>query len=721
MKFYLLRAWARCRRLLGRNGPEQRETRQVGQLMRRASPFGSWTERAHWMVDVAAWLRAEPPVWSEQSSGLVCAHRRTRLLLDWLQQDKERRRLVQTTVQKTLREAVGPELFCGAGLRRRAGILHEVLKRIGRMVLPGTLVPGDLSALLLAMFPDAKDERWLRSLDAGTRRRLWKLIADDGIGHSLQQQIDEALHFLVNAVVATGIGPEVRQRLGARLPLRATPFMALRLELEKYLALPAPDEGAMRSVRMLLAVCQAQTDKVYEHLDEYGVSVSLVVEIEQLRARLTRMARLMDLRSAVSDDVAGHALQIFLAESVRDHHRSAAGSMIGRSFSLLARKLVERNDRQQEHYVARDRNEYSDVLRAGCVGGAVLALTVLGVLVIESTAMAGFFELLAYSSLFAASLLAIAALGGVLAVRQSPVVAPILAAHMGLLDTVEGLRGLLKDSAALLRAQVAAAAGNLLVAVPAVAVMAVAVRTWGGTGLVSNATAGEVVHSLSVFGPTPLFAVLTGLMFWLASLAAGLADNWFVLHRLRDAVAHHPGLRMLFGAARTQRFADWSARHVPAIAGGLSLAVLLGMLPVVGEFFGMPLDVRHGVLSAGMLTVAAISAGLGAWQDPSTWLAVAGVVASGLINVGTAFFCSLALAMFARNVNGRARRMIVRSLWRRLRAAPLAFVLPPKWQPVAPVPRVRRREAARTLSDQAENPGDIRNPDRLGKDRTGTD
>jgi site-specific recombinase len=712
MKFYILRAWARCRRLLGKArparpaGPDPRELRQAEHLMRRAAPFASWIERAHWMVEVAAWLRAEAPVWSEQTSSLVCAHRRTRLLLDWLHQDKEIRRLVQATIQKTLREAGGPELFCGAGLSPNANLLGEMTRRMGRLILPGTLVPGDLSALLLAMFPQERDERWLRSLDPILRRRLWKLIADDGIGHGLQLQIDEALHFLVNAVVATGISPEMRQRLGPLLPLRTTPFMALRRELEKTLSLPGKDEGAMRSVRMLLAVCQAQTDKVYEHLDEYGVSVALVAEVEQLRARIARMGRLIELRAKLGEDGAAQAIQEFLADRVRDHHRWATGSMIGRSFSLLARKVVERHSGQQEHHVAHDRQQYGEVLRAGCVAGSMLALTVMGMFVIETTAMAGFFELLAYSGLLAMTLLGIGLLGGALAGRQSPVVAPILAARMGSLDTVEGLRGLLKDSAALLRAQAAAAMGNLVVAVPVVVVIAMAVRTWGGVSLLTQSAVGDVVWSLSLFGFTPVLAVLTGLMCWLASLAAGLAGNWFVLHRLRDAVAHHPGLRMLLGPARALRLADWLASHVSAIAGVLALAVLLGILPALGGFFGVHLDIRHGVLSAGMLAVAASSAGAGFWQEASSWLAVAGVVASGLLNVATAFLCSLALALYAKGVRGRARKMVVRSLWRRLRAAPLAFVLPPRRQPLPLQARgPQRREVAQVEPDRPDRTG----------------
>lgn len=700
MKFQLLKTWVRLRRLLGhgrRIDEHARDRVALEKLMRRAQPFAAWTERAHWMVEVAAWLRAEPPVWSESDAALVCSHRRTRLMLDWLQADREAKKLVQATVQKTLREAVGPELFCGAGIAPRTGLLREAARALGRAILPHAVMPHDLGALLLAMFPAEKDERWLRCLDAGTRRRLWKLIADDGIGHGLQQQIDEALHFLVNAVLATGTGPEVRQRLGPRLPLRATPFMALRRELERFLVQPSSDESAMRSVRMLLAVCQAQTDKVYEHLDEHGVSVRLVFEIEQLRGRLTRMARLIDLRHAIHDDSAGHALQLFLAESVREHHRSATGNTLGRSFSLLARKVVERNADQPAHYMSRDRSQYAQALRAGCVGGAILPLLILGLLVMDVTDMSGFLHLLTEAGLFCGALISIGLLGGAFFARQSPVVAPLLAARIGQIDTLEGMRGLLKDSAALLRAQHAVAFGNLAVLLPALLIMSLVLSLQGGIDLLSPQSARQTIGSLSLLGPTPLLAVLTGVLCWLASLFAGLADNWFVLHRLRDAIAHHAGLRMWLGAARSQRLASWLARHVSPLAGGVALAGMFAALPALGGFFGTPLDLRHAVLSAGMLATALSVLDISAWREASTWLAVLGVLLALPLNILAAWSCSLLLALHSRNAGPRARRVVARSLLRRLRSAPLSFVLPNKGGSVAaqPQPVAARVEQAR--------------------------
>lgn len=712
MKFYLLKAWVRCRRLFGRarvHDGVDLETREVAQLLRRANPFAVWTERAHWMASVAAWLRAEAPIWSDDQRGLACQHRRTKLMLDWLQANRETRRLVQAAAQKTLREAIGPEIFCGANLPPRSGVLGTMLRGLGRALIPRALVPGDLSALLLTLFPAEVDARWLRDLDDHTRSRLWKLVADDDISHKMQQQVDEALHFLANAVLATGISPEVRMRLGPRLPLRSTPFMSLRREMEKYLSAPGVDEGAMRSVRMLLAVCQAQTDKVYEHLDEHGVSVSLVLELEEMRLRLTRIARLIDLRTALADDGAGHALQLFMAESVREHHRHAARAMVGRSFSLLARKAVERHSGEHEYHHAGTRGAYRDTLRAGLVGGVVAALAVFGVLGIETVDMAGFGEMLAYTVLYGAMFLGIASLGGSFAARQSPAVAPLMATRVAHVDSLDGMRAFLRDAASLIRAQVATALGNTVMVVLVTLTLGLLVHRFSGRDLIPSGP-GELEASLSILGRTPLLAVVTGLMCWVASLAAGLAANWFLLHRLRDAIAHHRGLRRLLGAPACDRFAGWCAHGFSYAVGAVALAFLFGMLPALGDFFGMALDIRHGTLAAGMLSLALLQSGPQALGEAASWLAVAGVALTFVLNLATPFLCSLLLAMHARQMSARTRRAVWRALARRLLRAPMSFLLPAS-------DRVRSVPARAARALRPSEPDDSSHPPR---DRTGT-
>ncbi|PUA19272.1 site-specific recombinase [Glaciimonas sp. PCH181] len=735
MKIFLLRLrvmWRRFRQ--GERSPDQHDAQyatEIEALMRRANPFATWQERANWTIDIAEWIRHEPTVsLLEEGAWRRVKQQRVVFMLDWLDANRDVRRVVQTTLQKTLREAAGPELFSATGLPNEPAFFNELSEHVIKYLLPKPPAEADLSVLFTAMFPHPEDAEWLLELDAQTVERIWKLTADDGISHMYHQQIDEALIYLVTAVLADGISKAFRYRLDPKMPLQATPFMVLRRELEKYLYLSPTDEGALRSVRMLIAVCQAQTDRIYAHLDEHGVSVSLVYRVERMRAHLSRMTRLIDLRAAVAASQEFDVSQILRDEAelelhagladqpefaaqgdivkpkrkiaamsgewsvdktklgtgqiqallvdfiLAHHHRSSIRGLLRRSFSLLARKMVERNADHGEHYIARDKAGYRAMLLAACRGGVVTAFTVLGKSLLSAAGFARFFEGLFASLNYAVSFLLISSVGGVLATKQPAVTAPALAAKMSQLDTVEGLRTLLAEVALLLRSQAAAVFGNLIAVVPTMLLISMVILFTTHAPMMGAAEAHKNMDSLSIVGPTPLFAALTGILLWLSSLASGFADNWFALRRLREALTHQRRLVHVLGPLRAQRWAAWLERHIAQIVGNISLGLLLGMSPVIVQFFGLHLDVRHVTLATGSLTAAASSLGWSVLLLPHFWLAVAGIASIGLLNVGVSFGCALVLALRAREVPVRIRRLVFRAVLRRFSASPRSFLFP---------------------------------------------
>lgn len=673
--------WRRFRRGSPQHNKYQQQYKaRIETLMHRANPFATWNERANWMIDVVECLRRKPrTAMLDENAWRRVKRVRLRFLLNWLDSHRDVRRVVQATLQKTLREAVGPELFCATGLPREPAFFSELRERLVKMLLPRPPSHKDLSALFTAMFPEQADADWLSDLDHQTLSRLWKLCADDGIAHNYRQQIDEALIYLVTMIVSAGVSHDFRQRLEPRVPLQAMPFMALRRELEAYLLAPPRDEAALRSVRMLIAVCQAQIDRIYAHLDEYGVSVGLVYRIERMRAQLMRMGHLIDLRAAGYEAQGSGHVQALLSDLIDAHrHRSSVRGLVRRSFSLLARKMVERNADHGEQYIARDRSEYRAMVKAACLGGVVTAFTVLGKFALSSIGLARFFEGLFASLNYVASFLVISAIGGTLATKQPAVTAPALAAKMKSLDTIDGLRALLQETVYLLRSQAAAVFGNLAAVIPMVLAISLVISMLSDAPMMSADKANATLNSLSIVGATPLFAAFTGILLLVSSLFAGFADNWFALRQLREGLAHHRRLVQILGAARAQRWAAWLENHLAGIVGNVSLGILLGMTPVIAQFFGFPLDVRHVTLSTGALTAAASSLGWSVFAAPEFWLALCGIVLIGLLNVGVAFSCALALALRSRDVPKRVRRVVFRSVLRRFAASPRSFLLPEK-------------------------------------------
>jgi site-specific recombinase len=135
----------------------------------------------------------------------------------------------------------------------------------------------------------------------------------------------------------------------------------------------------------------------------------------------------------------------------------------------------------------------------------------------------------------------------------------------------------------------------------------------------------------------------------------------------------------------------------PNMAGwgtSISLGFLLGLAPVFGQFFGLPLDVRHVTLHSGMLAFA--SAAVDGWYATAWfWWAVAGVAAMFVLNLSVSFLLSLYTAVRAFDLPSRELAALGRRLGRRFLDSPLDFVLSRGLERKAPTPEVRGPSEAR--------------------------
>jgi site-specific recombinase len=151
-----------------------------------------------------------------------------------------------------------------------------------------------------------------------------------------------------------------------------------------------------------------------------------------------------------------------------------------------------------------------------------------------------------------------------------------------------------------------------------------------------------VLHALTLLGPTAFYAAFTGVLLFASSLIAGWVENWFVWHRLDSALAWNPRIRARLGAERAQRWAQHWRHHISGYAANISLGFMLGIVPVLAAFFGLPLDVRHVTLSTGQLAASVGALGWEVVQTAPFWWCVAGIAVTGVLNVGVSFGLALA-------------------------------------------------------------------------------
>jgi site-specific recombinase len=163
-------------------------------------------------------------------------------------------------------------------------------------------------------------------------------------------------------------------------------------------------------------------------------------------------------------------------------------------------------------------------------------------------------------------------------------------------------------------------------------------------------------------------------LLWLSSLGAGWLENWVTYRRLPDALRHHRMGARVFGKRRMEQLADFVVNHTAGIGGNCTLGFLLGMTPIVGIMFGLPIDVRHITLSTGSLAFSGCALGI----HSITLGACIGIVIIGIMNFGVSFALALLVALRAKEVGNRERIGLAKMVFKRFLRHPLQFFYPPK-------------------------------------------
>jgi site-specific recombinase len=87
-------------------------------------------------------------------------------------------------------------------------------------------------------------------------------------------------------------------------------------------------------------------------------------------------------------------------------------------------------------------------------------------------------------------------------------------------------------------------------------------------------------------------------------------ENFAAFYRVPEAIAQHP-LGNRLGRQRMKKVSDAIEANLSGWTTSVVLGYLLGFVPAMGVFFGIPLDVRHVTLNTGTLVLAAASFGRG--------------------------------------------------------------------------------------------------------------
>ena len=650
---------------------------ELADLLQSLDPHAPLAERHLWLMRLLGWVRGDG---ADPQAALA----RVRALLDAAALQPDWLPLWHAWWTEFLTEVDATPLLADLGFAPRSAFVSELVDRLRRKLIWPTPETTDLRELFPLLFPDEFDALWLRALDKPTLERLRRVLfggqASGGAETYALRTLLHALAYAISQISAVGQSPDVRLRMSTE-PAHRRAFVELPMVFESVRQAvlasgrqSAPALVAIGQLREQLDACRAAAATVYAHLQEHGISVHIEFQLRQLRQRIIRVKALL---LCLETDAPAQATAQLLSHLVRVNHDSRSlRALLSTSTELLAAKVTERNAETGEHYITHDGREYVRMLGAAAGGGAVMAVTTCTKLMIVALGLSAFWGGVAAGLNYAISFVVIMLLHWTVATKQPAMTAPTMAARLGALDSPEAHEGFVTEVVHLLRSQFVAIVGNVALVLLVAFGLALAIQALGWGALVDGAHARHILEEHHMLGRTIPFAVVTGGLLFASSLIAGWVENWFVLHRLDSVIAYHPRITRWLGAERARRWGRYWGHHISGWAANVSLGLLLGLVPPVVGFFGIPVEVRHVTLVSGQIAVAAQHLGPQVWHEPALWWAGGGIVITGLLDVGVSFYLAFRLALTAQNVTGVSRRRLYAALGRRLLRQPLSFVLP---------------------------------------------
>jgi site-specific recombinase len=619
--------------------------------------------------------------WMRKSSSSVADLSGLPGVIEYLETNSAQRLRVQTAFAELLSEMNCVPLFAEAGIPSDHSFPSEIGQRISARLLPSAREQSDAAKLLVLLYPSERNvERFLDSPPELFQRLVAALTppGDPQFASHEYRDLQEALRLLSSRVSALGLEPEVRER-SSSAGVSDSPFYEILASTEAVISASGPEiiSAELARWRAIVHRCRTEMVQVHQHMESAGVSVELIFDLRKIAACLARMEAIVEVLTAGTHAARISAVHGLLGQLMEGRLSDLSlSSLLRENLNLIARKMVERTGHSGEHYIAHNRGEYWHMWAAALGGGLLTVITAAVKLRIYDAHLPLFVEGFAAGTNYAVSFVFLQMLGLVLATKQPAATAATFAGIIRENRGVERENKLTNFVSRITSTQLAAAIGN----VAAVSIGAIFFeRLWllfFSESYLAHESATHVYETLNpTASGTAFYAMVTGVILWMAALAGGWCENFAVYYRLADAVAQHP-LGFKVGQGRMKKISRSLQRNLGGWSTSIVLGYLLGFTPEIGHFFGLPLDVRHVTLSTGTLALAV--AHFGARSMGRTWFyeAIAGIGVIFVLNLFVSFSIAAYVGLRAYEVSGREQLRILRFLVVDGLKSPLRYIWP---------------------------------------------
>jgi site-specific recombinase len=346
---------------------------------------------------------------------------------------------------------------------------------------------------------------------------------------------------------------------------------------------------------------------------------------------------------------------------------------------VLAVRITENAARSGEHYICETPGDYGHMWRSAAGAGVLIGVMALLKIKVAALHTPLFVEAVLFSLIYGLGFVAIYLLGMTVATKQPAMTAQALAARLDDLNPRRpaDLERLVDVIAAVCRSQLAAIAGNVMVALPVAITVGYGIARLSGKAPVDIGKGARLLADLDILGWALPHAAIAGFYLFLSGLITGYFDNRAAYAEIGARIGRLPWLRRLLGERRAGHVGSYIENRLGGLMGNFLFGCMLGSTGIIGIILGLPLDIRHIAFASANLGYALTAFQFALPLKAVAWAAL-GVALIGLTNLAVSFTLALRTALGARRIQFEHWGPLLRAISRRFRRQPRSFLLPPK-------------------------------------------
>ncbi len=591
--------------------------------------------------------------------------------------------------------------FTDSGILPGTGFFSEWWRILGNRLLPEAHDERRLKDCLHLIFDRPHDWRWLEELPTEDWRRLWDVLAPQGMLHdvdwrAIQEQMLDAVLLLAHRISGLGVESELT-RVSPNFDDDRPCFIALSAETLAFTnafrqGLDAPNHDFDDGSQLLVIAeqCRAALQRIRRRALSVGTSLHLSYLLTRGEQSLDRLGDLISILLASDNEAhrqdalpawTAFASTAFLAENRRNSLRFYLAQLSG----LLAVRVTENAARAGEHYICDTAADYRGMWKSATGAGVLIA----GMALIKIKAAALhpplFVEAFVNSMIYGLGFVLIYLLGLTVATKQPAMTAQTLASLLSDIkpNRSADLEKVVDVIAAVCRSQLAAICGNVLIALPVAIVLGIALSHWHGAPAISPDKAAQLLGNLAPLGWAIPHAAIAGFYLFLSGLISGYFDNHAAYAEIGTRIGRLRWLSSALGNERARRIGAYIQDRLGGIMGNLLFGCMLGSTAVIGTILGLPLDIRHIAFASANLGYALTGFQFQIAGQAILWAAL-GIAAIGLTNLIVSFALALRTALGARRIRFEHWGPLLAAIGRRLRREPRTFLAPQRLRTSAP-------------------------------------